>query len=699
MKELAKRYFVSFPAAIVTLTVIGLFSMYGTVALEGDASMAFFKQWPFTLVMCVFMLQLIVAVLTRWPWRLSHTGWIVVHTGLVVICIGHILTRQGHIEGTVDLFEGQQTDHIDQQGMWLLTADLPDLGRRVRIKLPLAELEEAPDTPIQKGPFVLPSGDALTVERFFPTFEVRTRVVPVASDAPPFHPAYRLELSSGRGAPLSTWVFRGGDGHQHAPVAFNTAAGLRIAALYRQVPGRAGLEQLLDLGAIEVQGKGVSVPVVEALSRATVLAGTGVSVRVLRRFTRMRLDTRKQKPFDALEGEPNPALELLLKKGDIEERRWIFATHPEASTPGEGKLGFTLRYRIPEGAAERVATFAQSSVTLVARADQPDKTILVVSDGEGHVQVTSFVPTRQVALRWLGRASVAITDLLPNAREIEEPFCASYQSNRPAVLVSVKRDGKVIDRGWVRWNGEQTPTVLTGSSGKIKLRYNTRTVELGFKIRLEDFVLETHEGTSMPRSFESFVRLIPDFKAFVLLNEHRVPPIDGGPSGDRFADLQIASPGGLESGTVLRVETPRGFYYAEIQSIDPGKQGRAVVRVENIGRPGTLPAKTRIPAQSRAQELYHIYMNHPLTHKGYTFFQSSYDPKTLRRSIFQVTTDPGWKTVYLGYALLVLGLLLVVYIKPYFVRREATRRARVALARIEAEKKAKAAENGAAPTV
>ena len=71
-------------------------------------------------------------------------------------------------------------------------------------------------------------------------------------------------------------------------------------------------------------------------------------------------------------------------------------------------------------------------------------------------------------------------------------------------------------------------------------------------------------------------------------------------------------------------------------------------------------------------EPHTISMNEPLTHRGYTFYQSRYnrirDPATGRdtgdfQSIFQVGTDPGRQIKYLGCLLVVLGAFLQFYMR------------------------------------
>jgi cytochrome c-type biogenesis protein CcsB len=53
---------------------------------------------------------------------------------------------------------------------------------------------------------------------------------------------------------------------------------------------------------------------------------------------------------------------------------------------------------------------------------------------------------------------------------------------------------------------------------------------------------------------------------------------------------------------------------------------------------------------------YRIYMNHILDHRGFRFFQSSYDQDELG-TILSVNNDPGTLPTYIGYALLIVGMM------------------------------------------
>jgi hypothetical protein len=67
-----------------------------------------------------------------------------------------------------------------------------------------------------------------------------------------------------------------------------------------------------------------------------------------------------------------------------------------------------------------------------------------------------------------------------------------------------------------------------------------------------------------------------------------------------------------------------------------------------------------------------IWMNHPMDHRGYTFYQSNYirvrDPHTRQytgqfQSVFQVATNPGRPIIYAGCSLVVLGAFLQFYMR------------------------------------
>ncbi|WP_104749924.1 cytochrome c biogenesis protein CcsA [Helicobacter cynogastricus] len=59
---------------------------------------------------------------------------------------------------------------------------------------------------------------------------------------------------------------------------------------------------------------------------------------------------------------------------------------------------------------------------------------------------------------------------------------------------------------------------------------------------------------------------------------------------------------------------------------------------------------------------YRIFMNHVLDYGGYRFFQSSYD-RDEKGTILSVNRDPGKGVTYLGYSILILGAIILLFSK------------------------------------
>jgi len=60
-----------------------------------------------------------------------------------------------------------------------------------------------------------------------------------------------------------------------------------------------------------------------------------------------------------------------------------------------------------------------------------------------------------------------------------------------------------------------------------------------------------------------------------------------------------------------------------------------------------------------------IAVNSPLAHRGYTFYQVSYNPEDLTWTALQVVRDPGVPIVYAGFLLMMVGLTVVFCVGPY----------------------------------
>ena len=82
------------------------------------------------------------------------------------------------------------------------------------------------------------------------------------------------------------------------------------------------------------------------------------------------------------------------------------------------------------------------------------------------------------------------------------------------------------------------------------------------------------------------------------------------------------------------------------------------------GRVKDFKSHLQIVAGDQVVKEKTIEVNAPLSHGGYTFYQSGYDPRDMTRSTLQVVRDPGVHVVYAGFTLMMVGLSIVFWLAP-----------------------------------
>jgi hypothetical protein len=101
-----------------------------------------------------------------------------------------------------------------------------------------------------------------------------------------------------------------------------------------------------------------------------------------------------------------------------------------------------------------------------------------------------------------------------------------------------------------------------------------------------------------------------------------------------------------------------------------------LLRFNNEPYPGSRMASTfestvRVEDPEKGTFETLISMNHPLHHRGYIFFQSSFVEGRPMMSIFSVARAPGLPLVYLGTTLIGIGIIWMFYLKPWLAKRQA----------------------------
>ena len=88
-------------------------------------------------------------------------------------------------------------------------------------------------------------------------------------------------------------------------------------------------------------------------------------------------------------------------------------------------------------------------------------------------------------------------------------------------------------------------------------------------------------------------------------------------------------------------------------------------------RAATYESRVRVEDPEQGVSEHLVSMNHPLRHRGYVFFQASFVEGAPMMSILSVARAPGLPLVYLGTALISLGLAWMFYVQPWLLRRQA----------------------------
>ena len=88
-------------------------------------------------------------------------------------------------------------------------------------------------------------------------------------------------------------------------------------------------------------------------------------------------------------------------------------------------------------------------------------------------------------------------------------------------------------------------------------------------------------------------------------------------------------------------------------------------------RPKDFISKVTIFKAGKETARKDIRVNAPLRVNGYTLFQFNYDAENLEWSGLQVVKDPGVPLVYLGFILLMAGLVIIFYVNPLINPRKS----------------------------
>jgi len=208
------------------------------------------------------------------------------------------------------------------------------------------------------------------------------------------------------------------------------------------------------------------------------------------------------------EGAEGPAaLHFVLQAPFATQDGWLVAGDRERERADFGPASFDLRLADDVGAAERlVVTPGQNHLGFVLGADGTLRYALAAAHADG-AQGTATVGT-PIETPWMGM-KVTVDRLFRHAKSgrqlSPETPPAKDERRVPAIKVHIETPGGGTSTGtWLAW--ANSARVAFGG-GAAQLAYHAPTRPLPFRVNLLHFKSDKYQGTNMPATYESFVRV------------------------------------------------------------------------------------------------------------------------------------------------------------------------------------------------
>ncbi|MBI2947900.1 MAG: cytochrome c biogenesis protein ResB [Verrucomicrobia bacterium] len=693
---------------MILLAVIIVACAVGTVAesrFDTAVAQAYVYDAPWfigwLLLLCV---NLICAVLLRYPWKPHHLGFIITHAGIVVLLVGAMIGRFWGVEGSVTLFKGAKPASSLLLNQTVFEAHASGLAER---KSSILNLDVRP--PSVRRPVQLNLKDIqISLVDYTKELGVLTRVEKAASNG---SPAVRLVFRSDMAPqPISQWLVLGDaarDTILFGPAQIRFASGRRTDAAHAKTHFTAAAP--MDSGssptAVESRNAAKSgVLPLPARDERGEDRGEGKSTK----------DGPPLPPSQGTEGEIqqssaapllNAAAVASNQASESREKHFVFAKLPDmtmarvvSGQPTGIKAAFRYDSKLPEN-KERTGT-------LELKIDQQrfEFELAQILDRDVPLPGTAWTLNR--------------VKFLPDFRlENKEPVSVSDTPNNPALVFEIAgasapgekashdcdhEDEEECDHSQQKAccpkPGEQSPaphgmaassgvTILYGADQQLRFTSVSKdrkteegSIEIGkeISIGLADWMVRIDELIE-----HAAVR-----DEIAPLKEHGAQSINA-PGvlvrvrrGAESLEQWVAS--GTPAHRSVGNEIIHFSFGRKVRPLDfsVALDDFEVERDEGSQSPAGFKSRVRFIDTKKNRSLpREIWMNHPadypdfpgvsLLGTAYKFSQASWNPNDLSQTTLQVVQDPGWSLKWIGSLLVCGGIFTMFYVKPY-PRRNAT---------------------------
>jgi hypothetical protein len=496
------RFFASVRLAILILTSLMGILATGTImeSLHGTdaARILIYNTFWFSLVLLILGMNVTTAALSRYPWKLRHVGFVITHIGIILVLVGSFMTQKFMIDGQMAITEGateyritlpdpvlyifsekeQRTSYVN-----LEKKAFPWEGRR--------EIEYANDG--ETFPF------DLTLTAFYPKAKRKEKIIASESGMP----AVKVRLKNDF-VDQQSWLLKksGSSEIQMGPAKL----------IFAEEMLKDSLAPAEDSPYLEFQFEDKSIPVFLKkdlkLPATFELEGTPYKIEVLRTFKNAMVDGKELIEHEA-EGS-NPAVQMILRGKDLEERHTVFANYPDFPTVHGMKpsaAGARVFYRLPNAGSRGEA----HEIRFV---EKDGKLWLQIQEGL-KVSTHEVVKGQAVPTGWMGNLTVTVEEYFSRADTETTLVAQPNTSESEEAISAIRLEVNAGDQTKVLSLTQNMRQEIQIGKELFHFMYGEKSMPAGFKLELRDFRVTQYPGTDDPATFESDVTLKDDSRGLV----------------------------------------------------------------------------------------------------------------------------------------------------------------------------------------
>jgi hypothetical protein len=620
------KFFASLKLAVILLAVLIVAAIAGTIyesSFDAKVARAYIYGAPwFNFWLILLGANLTVSALSRWPWRKHHVAFLVTHLGIITLLTGSLIGRIWGTEGTITLFKGEPaTNHLLVDEHQLRVRDTDGVVKGYR-----ADFLHHPPTvqqPLQLG--LLASGGRLSIIDYAPAVEGKLNPRSLKDGGVP---ALHFTISTAMmNQHLESWLLA--DDSQHGSFSM----GLANIELKRGVAPIAATQ--IDPGDSPNR-------------RSSTITSKSMSKN---------------------------------EKLDLEESIFAFTKAPEEQIGRVAKGGST-------GAKVRLEIKENEARVVISLGDREASFDVAENIGRDlPLEGTSF--------------TLKIDNYWPDFRMADgKPSSISDEPNNPAVLVTIRGKGVPVSSNASNPHGvgkdlpttggpptmpapgQEVPNHLTlfiADDGAISYQLVSRkTGESNGPIDIDkplttgwaDWQLKIDKVMPHAETWTDFAPAKSD-QASDLPDGVRIRLEQNGETFEQWvpAGWQITVPTSPDETRIAygwrTVPLPVGLELLNFE----------VQRNEGSDSPAGFKSTLRVSTADGESGTGSCWMNNPFSFPGawwrtwtgftYKISQASWNPENLNQSTVQILRDPGWLFKWIGSLLIVSGVFMMFYLRPY----------------------------------